>query len=81
VARLESLQHDLGDAVTLLSDPDAAMIGAFGMVDPGGFPPGVAKARAGIVHVDARGIVRHVWLTPDYRARPDVDALLRALKG
>ena len=80
VEDLRDLQDDLGDAVIIVSDPEAVVVGAFGMIDRGGFPPGIAKARAGVIHVDAKGIVRHVWLAQNYRRRPDADAMLAALK-
>jgi peroxiredoxin len=67
---------------TLLSDPKAGIIGAFGLINER-FSPGTAWH--GVAHpatfvVDARGIVTHRFSERSYRDRPDVDAILGILK-
>ena len=81
VANLKELQEKYGTGVTLLSDPDGKAIAAFGMVDEGAFPEKKNLARAGVFHIDSKGMVRHVWLTDSYRRRPGLDAILDAIKG
>jgi len=73
---LKGLQEDLGSGVTLLSDPGAVAVSAFGMLDPRfGF------ARAGTFLLDRQGRVKYVWLTENYRRRPDPDEVLEKARG
>ena len=76
---LLGLQEELGDGVTLLSDPEGEAIDRFGMLDPSSFP-GATIARAGTFSIGADGIVRRVWLPEHVHSRPDADDVIDALK-
>jgi peroxiredoxin len=65
--------------VTLLADPKAAAVSAFGMLDPEPFPPGRVLARAGTVLIDAKGKVVRWWLADNYRERPEPHEILDAI--
>lgn len=65
-----------------LSDPMAAIIAAFDLIDPD-YPPGSrwhGLARPAAFAIDTEGAVTHRWTDPNYRWRPDVDDVLRTLK-
>lgn len=73
--KLESLQEDLGDAVTLLSDPETKAIAAFGMLERFGLP------RAASFLIDREGRVTHRWLAENYRKRPSPEEILEKARG
>jgi peroxiredoxin len=68
--KLESLQEDLGAAVTLLSDPETKAIAAFGVLERFGLP------RAATFLIDREGRVTHRWVAENYRKRPSPDDIL-----
>lgn len=70
VEKLTSLQEDLGQGVTLLSDPEGVAIRAFGMSERFGL------ARAGSFLLDREGRVSYRWLSENYRKRPDPEEIL-----
>ena len=74
-SKLESLQEDLGAAVTLLSDPDKKAIAAFGVLDKFGLP------RAASFLIDREGRVTNRWLAENYRKRPSPDEILAKARG
>jgi len=76
---LADLQADLGDAVTLLADPEGQAVEAFGMIDPSPFPPRTL-ARSGTYYVDRNGQISARWLPESYRSRPDPDEVVAALR-
>lgn len=83
VAILKRFSKDKNIAYTLLSDPKAEIISAFGLINED-FPPG--SPWYGIAHpmtlvVDAGGVVRHRFSERRYRDRPDVDAVLNILRN
>ena len=78
--KLEGLQEDLGDAITVLADPEAVAIERFGMLDPRPFPPGMRLARSGIYYIDPKGIARRRWLVDNYRDATDPAEILAALR-
>ena len=80
VVELKMFQDELGDTVTLLSDPEGKAIEAFAMLDKAAFPK-KKQARAGVFHIDRKGMIRHIWLTDNYRRRPAIEAILKAIKG
>ena len=61
----------------VLVDPDLAVIRAYGVLNE--VMPRVPHPT--VVIVDRSGIVRFVHLDEDYRRRPPVEILLRALEG
>jgi peroxiredoxin len=72
---------DEGISYTLLADPNADIIGAFGLINPG-----VAKtsswygiALPAIFVIDQSGTITHRFSTENYRQRPDVDRVLATL--
>ncbi len=69
-AELAALQEDLGTGVTLLSDPDAEAVAAFGVLEKFGLP------RAATFLIDREGRVRHRWLAENYRKRPSPEGIL-----
>jgi peroxiredoxin len=75
VEKLAALQEDLGDGVTLLSDPDGVAVGDFGMAARFGL------ARAGSFLIDREGKVAYRWLTGNYRERPSADEILEKARG
>ena len=77
---LAELQAELGDAVTVVVDPEARAVRAFGMLDPAPTPDRV-QARSGTFWIDAAGIVRHRWLPDSYRRRVEPETVLAALRG
>lgn len=79
VEDLAGLQEELGERVTLLADPEGAMVDGFSMIDHHPLPKR-RMARAGTFHIDAQGRLRHRWLPGSYRERPDPDAILAALR-
>ena len=79
VEDLAGLQETLGERVTLLADPDGAMVEGFSMIDKQPMPKR-RMARAGTFHIDARGMVAGRWLPGQYHQRPDPDAILAALR-
>ena len=76
--RLEELQEELRDGVTLLADPLATATQAFGMLDPLGFPKKFL-ARAGTFLIDHEGVVKKRWLPGSYRLRPNPEEILNVL--
>ena len=77
--QLSDLQEELGSSVTLLADPGAATVSAFGLLDPDPFPP-VTMSRSATLLLDTRGRVVRWWLSDSYRRRPDPAALLATLR-
>jgi peroxiredoxin len=77
---LAELQKELGEAVTLLADPDGQAVSAFDMIDPDPFPDRV-QARAGTFWIDRDGKLRHRWLTDSYRERPDPEEILAKIRS
>ena len=77
--KLEGLQADLGDAVTVLADPEAQAIAAFGMLDPDPFPK-LRIARSGVFLIDRRGVLKEKWLPENYRDRTSPEDILEALR-
>lgn len=75
---LRDLQAELGDAVTLVSDPSGKAIEAFGLVDEKTMPQR-RLARAATLHVDHEGIVKRRWIADNYRKRPEAEEVLEAL--
>ena len=71
-----------GIGYPLVSDGRREIVPAFGVGDEryGRTSPWHGVARPIIFVVDASGIVRHRFSGPDYQSRPDVDAVLAALK-
>ena len=63
----------------ILSDPDARVIGEWGLVHEGGKPGGGVIARPGIFLVDGDGTISWRNLTEDYRVRVRPEHLLEAL--
>jgi peroxiredoxin len=66
----------------VISDPDAAMIKAFGVLHSGGGPKGTDIAYPTHVVVDGTGVIRDIWRAPrntDRRLPEDVIATLRGL--
>lgn len=77
---LRSLQEELGAAVTIVADPTATAVRAFGMLDGDPFPDRI-QARAGTYWIDAAGVVGHRWLLDAYRKRVAAETVLAALRG
>ena len=73
------LQAEVAPGVTLLADPQAAAVSAFGMLDPDPFPRGKVMARAGTVLIGADGVVMAWWLTDNYRKRPEPSEILAGI--
>lgn len=67
----------------MLSDSGSAIISAFGLLaenyPPGSFYYGVPHPA--IIVIDAEGTVSHRFSEGDYTDRPDIDTVLKALKG
>lgn len=70
IEKLASLQEDLGQGVTLLSDEGGVAVAAFGMSERFGL------ARAGTFLIDRAGQVTHRWLAENYRKRPSSGDIL-----
>lgn len=71
-----------GIAMTLLSDPNSAIIAAFDLQNPR-YPPGSrwhGLALPAVFVVSAEGIVTHRWSDPNYRWRPEPDDVLQELR-
>ena len=69
-------------AFTLLADEKSAIIKAFGVIDER-YPPGSrwrGLARPIIFVIDAGGVITHRFSSRDYRDRPSVDSVLKALR-
>ena len=83
VAALALFVHRAGIGYPLLSDEESRMIEAFGLLDPGPAKSSswYGMARPMIVVLDADGIVRQRFSTHGYRDRPEVGAVLEALRG
>ena len=67
---------------TLLSDPDSAIIRAFGLLNED-FPPGRPGHGLSIplmFVIDAKGIVTHRFSDPDHSWRPEVELVLKAIR-
>lgn len=72
-----------GIAYTLLADEKSAIIRAFGVIDER-YPAGSTwhgLARPIIFAIDPGGIITHRFSSRDYRDRPDVDTVLKALRS
>ena len=80
VEDLTDLQSDLGEAITLLADPEGQAVSAFGMIDPSPFPS-MTVARSGTFYVDRKGRIGARWLPDSYRTRPDPDAVMAAVRA
>jgi len=74
-----------GYTFPFLSDPNAAVIRAYGILHPKAGEDGRDIARPAEFFVDSNGIIRWEYLTDDIRirARPDValDAILKQIGG
>ncbi|MBK18849.1 MAG: hypothetical protein CMM52_08440 [Rhodospirillaceae bacterium] len=68
---------------TLLSDPKAEIIGAFGLIKPGVLKSSswYGVAVPAIFVADTNGVISHRFSTHNYRDRPDVDRVLAALSS
>ncbi len=69
-------------AFTLLADEKSAIIEAFGMIDER-YPPGSpwhGLARPITFVIDANGVITHRFSSRDYRDRPSVESVLKALR-
>jgi peroxiredoxin len=67
---------------TLLSDPESAIIGAFGLIDESAPKTSdwYGYAHPMILVIDAEGVVRHRFSETNYQNRPDVDVILDILR-
>ncbi len=67
---------------TLLSDPKSEIIRAFGLLNkrhaPGSAYHGISHPM--ILTIDPKGVVRARFSETDYSQRPDIDAVLRAVR-
>jgi peroxiredoxin len=68
-----------GYAFTLLSDPNAEVIGRYGVLHPKAGPGGSDLARPAEFLVDAGGVIRWVNLTESYAARARPAQALEAI--
>jgi peroxiredoxin len=68
-----------GYSFPFLSDPNAAVIGQYGVLHPKGGEDGRDIARPAEFLVDATGTVRWVNLTDDIRVRARPEAVLNAI--
>jgi len=78
--RLRELQGKLGDAVTLLADPEGKVCEAYGVLDPAPVPRR-RMARSATFLLDRAGLVLACFFPDSYRTAPrppDVLARLRA---
>jgi peroxiredoxin len=64
----------------MLSDPGAAVIRRYGILDPGGFR-GEDIAHPATFVVDTAGVVRWKVVETDYRLRPRTDDVVAALEA
>ncbi len=80
---LERFAGRAGIGYALLSDEGSKIIRAFGLLDPNHAEstPWYGIARPMIVVLDAHGVVRQRFSTQGYRDRPEVGAVLEALRG
>ena len=66
----------------LLSDPNSAIIRAFGLLNQN-FPPGRAGHGLSIplmFVIDANGVITHRFSDPDYSWCPEIDRVLKAIR-
>ena len=75
VEKLAPLQEKLGDAITLLADPDGTAVATFGMLERFGL------ARSATFLLDREGKVGRRWVADNYRKRPTVDDILAAARN
>jgi peroxiredoxin len=78
VAQNAAVTRKLGLGFPILSDPDLAMIDAYGLRHANGIP-GSDIARPATFVLDANGVVRWRDLTENYRVRPRPEDVLRAV--
>ncbi len=83
VAVLERFAGRAGIGYKLLSDRGSKIIEAFDLLDPGPSKstPWYGIASPMILAIDADGIVRQRFSTEGYRDRPDVGAVLEAIRS
>ena len=83
VAVLERFAGRVGIGYKLLSDRGSKIIEAFDLLDPGPSKstPWYGIASPMILAIDADGIVRQRFSTQGYRDRPDVGAVLEAIRS
>ena len=83
VTALERFAGRTGIGYPLLSDEGSRIIEAFNLLDPGPSKstPWYGIARPMIVTVDTDGIVRQRFSTRGYRDRPEVGAVLEAIRN
>jgi peroxiredoxin len=67
-----------GWTYTFLADPQAEVIGRYGLVHPKGGVDGSDIARPAELLIDPAGTIRWVDLTDDYRVRARPEAVLEA---
>ena len=82
VAVLERFAGRAGIGYKLLSDRGSKIIEAFDLLDPGPSKstPWYGIASPMILAMDADGIVRQRFSTQGYRDRPEVGAVLKAIR-
>ena len=71
--------RQLGVAFPILSDPDLAVIDAYGLRHPGAGPDGHDVAHSASVLIDAAGVVRWRSITDNVRVRPLPETVLAAV--
>jgi len=68
----------MGFTYTFLSDPNAEVVGRFGLLHQGGGPGGAAIARPAEFLVDSTGTIRWVNLTKSVTTRARPEQVLKA---
>ena len=79
-AESSKLCHSRGYTYPFLSDPDASVIRAYGILHPKAGVDGHDIARPAEFFVDSAGIVRWEYLTDDFRVRARPEATLQAIE-
>ncbi len=79
-AKLQTLQNEFGNRITLLADAEGEAARALGLIDPDPFPPGRILARAATLFFDRDGRFRWAAYPKSYRARPDTGDVLAAIR-
>ncbi|HUT48494.1 MAG TPA: peroxiredoxin family protein [Alphaproteobacteria bacterium] len=83
LSAIKNFSEGRGIKYTLLSDKGSKIIRAFGLLNedhaPGTFGHGIPHPI--VFAIDPKGVIRHRFSEATYRRRPDIDVVLKVLRG